>query len=338
MGRGNITFMPELMRRFGKENVAKTIETEISYWAKYWCEEPPFPFGSELFFDNTGYESVYFYRQYAKQKELAKQIVDVTKAGRGRAPCWFWNDSDQRWWDAVRTAPQYENFTDFGENCHHYMTGLNGWMLLEAYDSGYNRDEPGPIGYSGILNSWARVQPDGFAGMCYCPDPASDNYGLNQFTGDVGLGLWGNLKAARCYALDDPVIGLVAYGGQLDRSGNDAGSSFKLHPYPGLDHRIRCMNSELMIDSEGPAIKTVEWTKSFDTLSFELSNPMEYSCHASIKISGLPEGEYEWSRISVKPKKATGKKLVTISGAEMVLEADFSKSCDENWSLKHKEK
>ncbi|HPQ41572.1 MAG TPA: DUF5695 domain-containing protein, partial [bacterium] len=157
MGRGNIVHMPSLFRRFGREMEATQIESEIAQWVEYWVQPPAYPYGSELFFDNTGYETVALYCDYdlqhnpaltedqiALRRRLVTQTIAVTEAGRGRAPDWFWCDSDQRWWDAVRTAPSYDSFTDFGENCHHYMTGLNGYMLLELYDRGYNRDEPVP--------------------------------------------------------------------------------------------------------------------------------------------------------------------------------------------------
>jgi len=40
MGRGNITFLPELLRNFEKNDHAIAIEKAISYWAKYWQEHP----------------------------------------------------------------------------------------------------------------------------------------------------------------------------------------------------------------------------------------------------------------------------------------------------------
>ncbi len=293
MGRGNICFMPEFLRRYEMNEQAETVEEEIRKWADYWMEDPPFPYGSELFFDNTGYETVFMYCDYAGHRDLAQQTVDVTKAGRGREPCWFWNDSDQRWWDAVRTAPQYDSFTDFGENCHHYMTGLNGAMLLEAYDRGYGRSEPAPIGFSGILNSWARVTPDGFAGMCYCPDPASDNYGLNQFTGDVGLGLWGCLKAARCYAIQDQRFGIQVYGGVLRESTPQTDAdTLTVEPLPGLDHRVRFVSPDLFIDSEGPSIVSAAWSPNENSVQVTLRNKSSHRCQGVISVKGLPVNQY----------------------------------------------
>ncbi len=289
MGRGNMTFMPELFRRYGQEDRAVQIEQEIRQWAEYWAKDPAYPYGSELFFDNTGYETVVLYCDYVGKKALAKQTVEVTLAGRGRAPSWFWNDSDQRWWDAVRTAPQYYSFTDFGENCHHYMTGLNGYMLLEAYDAGYLRDEPMPPGLSGIFTSWTRVDPDGFAGMCYCPDPSSDNYGLNQFTGDVGLGLWGNLMAARCVVVTDPLAGLTAHGGTLIDTEKPG---ITVNPYPGMDHRIRLPEHNLEVDLTGPAITEFHRDGTTGELTIQMTNRAEYPCAGRLVITGLAPGQY----------------------------------------------
>ena len=316
MGRGNVTFMPALMRRFNREDDAQLIEKEIQYWAKYWSEDPPYPFGSELFFDNTGYESVFFYRDYAGYRDLAQQALDVTLAGRGRASCWFWNDSDQRWWDAVRTSPTYKSFTDFGENCHHYMTGLNGYALLEAYDRHYNQEEPGPAGYSGILNSWARVTSDGFAGMCYCPDPASDNYGLNQFTGDVGLGLWGNLKAARCYAVKDPIIGWTGYGAKITVTDNAGNPDFTLEPFPGMNHRIRIPQISLAADADGLSFQSLATRQNLKEIRFTVTNESAYPCEGYVTLSGLPAGAYRFTE-----------------GKPANVDSEFQIEPDKNWAV-----
>ncbi|MBN1357089.1 hypothetical protein JXA40_12575 [bacterium] len=335
MGRGNITFMPEFFRRFDLADRAASIEDEIRMWGRYWSEDPPYPFGSELFFDNTGYESVFFYRDYIGEKQLAEQAVRVTKAGRGRAPTWFWNDSDQRWWDAVRTFPNYESFTDFGENCHHYMTGLNGYMLLEAYDRGYGRDEPGPVGYSGIWNSWARVQPDGFAGMCYCPDPTSDNYGLNRFTGDVGLGLWGNLKGARCYVVDDPVLGRIAYGGYLLDTKDDSGNvRMTVEPLSGMDHRVRWIGPDLAADSDGPSIRKLSADRMLHHLELVLVNPFDSSCNALVSIKSLPGPEYRWTAESDTPGRAFCiESTVKPVDRTLILEMPFPANTVQRWML-----
>ena len=306
MGRGNFTTMPELFRRFALEGAAKNIELEIAKWSQYWNEEPGYPYGSELFYDNTGYESVFFYARAGGFNDLARRTVRVTLAGRGQAPCWFWNDSDQRWWDAVRTVPEYAQFTDFGENCHHYMTGLNGWMLLEAFESGMTDNSTRPAGFSGVLNSWARVHPDGFASMCYCPDPSSDNYGFNQFSGDVGLGLWGNLKAARCIVVDNPVLGRLVYGGKPIDDGDSPESVIQIQPMAGMRHRVRFMDPVLCVDSEGPEIKKIRWDTAAMKIDIDLENRFETACQAWITITGnLPdelECRFEDVRGRVEPK------------------------------------
>jgi len=309
MGRGNIVNMPELLRRYGLKIEAKEVEEEIAQWVEYWVTTPAFPYGSELFFDNTGYETVALYCDYdlrnnealsSEEKkirsDLVKQTISVTEAGRGRAPSWFWNDSDQRWWDAVRTTPQYESFTDFGENCHHYMTGLNGYMLLDLFDHQYNRDELAPVGFSGLLTHLGRISETGFAGMCYCPDPSSDNYGLNQFTGDIGLGLWGGLQGLRCYYYNDPALGPKCLGGSVSIA--DSGKR-TLTTWPGFDHKIRwIVEDNLSIDIEGQVIKSVSRSENGSKWIVSLANNTEFNSRDRIVISGLKHGRWSclWSK------------------------------------------
>lgn len=315
MGRGNMTHMPEFFRLRQREQDAQDIEAEITRWAEYWSQPPAYPYGSELFFDNTGYESVALYCDYdlrmnksltpeqaAARRQLIEQTISVTEAGRGRAPAWFWNDSDQRWWDAVRTRPAYRPFTDFGENCHHYMTGLNGYMLLELYDRGYNRDEPFPVGFSGLLAHFGRITDDGFAGMCYCPDPSSDNYGLNQFTGDVGLGFWGGLLGLRCYVLADASSGLRCLGGRLDTSDPDL---VVLQPWPACGHRIRWFaGAEVFFDVQGLEIRSIRRSESGRRWVIDLLNSTEFACRSRLTIQGLEPGTW-----AVTTRKSNGKSL-----------------------------
>lgn len=303
MGRGNFVYMPELLRRMERDIDAQEVEREIAHWVEYWVTPPAYPYGSELFFDNTGYETVALYCDYDAQhnkaltadqvnqrEDLVNQTIAVTEAGRGREPSWFWNDSDQRWWDAVRTAPEYNSFTDFGENCHHYMTGLNGYMLLDLYDRQYNSDDRYPVGFSGMLTHLGRITESGFAGMCTCPDPSSDNYGLNQFTGDVGLGLWGGLLGLRCYLYDDSEVGNRCLGGRLTRA-NDG--SVTVSPWSGCDRRLRWMvDGSVAIDVEGQVIRSVTRKENGKRWIIQLSNPAACTSRSRLVMQGLTNGEW----------------------------------------------
>lgn len=326
MGRGNIVNMPELFRRWNREPEAAEIDAEIARWAEYWSQAPAYPYGSELFFDNTGYETVTLYCDYdlrhnasltdeqkTNRRNLIEQTINVTEAGRGRASSWFWNDSDQRWWDAVRTEPAYAPFTDFGENCHHYMTGLNGYMLLDMYDQGYNREETAPVGFSGILAQLGRITDTGFAGMCYCPDPSSANVGLNQFTGDVGLGLWGSLLGFRCYVIRQESGDLSCLGGRMDTSVPD---SVTVQPWPGCDHRIRWLESaEVFFDARGWDIRTITRSESGDRWIVNLVNNGPVQGRSHLVIRGVQQGTWAvtWNENSGKTLDSTRMKIETDS-------------------------
>ena len=166
------------------------------------------------------------------------------------------------------------------------------------------------MGFPGIFPSGARVEPDGFAGMCYCQDTASDSDGWTQFSGDVGLGLWGNLMAARCYVVHDPVMGPAAYGGVLTGS---LEKNCLVEPYPGMDHRVRFIEPDLFIDTQGASIRSVEWNREKGVVTLQLVNDTEYPSKGSVSIRGLDAGDYRvvWNPGRKGAKTRVEKRSVT---------------------------
>ena len=197
------------------------------------------------------------------------------------------------------------------------MTGLNGYMLLDLYDRGYNRDDALPIGFSGMLTHLGRITDTGFAGMCFCPDPSSDNFGLNQFTGDVGLGLWGGLLGLRAYVLESKDGEPVVLGGKLTGT---AAAGVSLTPWAGNDHRVRWMAEKpVFFDVEGQVIRSITRKEGGNRWIIKLENNSKVSSRSRLSIAGLEPGTWSVShRINKGSELESNRKEITED--EFVLE------------------
>ena len=171
---------------------------------------------------NNGYDNVclteYAHaRRRAGNKRGAREVVDIIVSARGPQPTWYQFASEKRWWDAIGHDP-YRHWTDLGETCLHYSVGINNQALLSEYEATGNRSLL-DLGAGGLRSQWALVDANGDASMCYSPNPASENFGFNQYSGDAGVGLSAAICNAACYVVKDPDFGWIALGGKLTRRG-----------------------------------------------------------------------------------------------------------------------
>ena len=198
---------------------------------------------------NNGYENVCL-GEYAQARRLtgnhrgAHSVTDIMITARGPQPVWFQYASEKRWWDAIGHNP-YRHWSDLGETCLHYSVGSNTQTLLEAYEAtGDNLLLE--LGTAGLRGQWALVDARGHATMCFTPNPLSQNYGWNQYSGDAGVGLSGVVYNATCYVLHDPDFGWIALGGKLTRRGE----TLRVEPRDAARRRI--VIHELGLDIRSP--------------------------------------------------------------------------------------
>lgn len=154
------------------------------------------PYASECAYDNTGYEAVIRMCIARKDRQTALDLADIIAALKGNQPLWWWNGSDIRWWDAE---------FDFRECCHHYTSPYNGAALIRLMaetDWLKPREDLLSSAYGGLLGVLAKIRPDGFASMSYCPEPESEaNFGFHRCTGDFGVGGTALLKNLTAFSL-----------------------------------------------------------------------------------------------------------------------------------------
>ncbi len=162
------------------------------------------PYGSECAYDNTGYECVTHFADYYDDMWWLKKLSEITLAAKGSQPAWWWHGSDIRWWDA-----EY----DFSECCLHYTGPFNSQALLKSISKAATEVDVDILSavYGGILGVFSKIHQDGSGSMSYCWEQESPNYGFHAFSGDIGLGLYGALKALSAFVYYSTEKGLNAF-------------------------------------------------------------------------------------------------------------------------------
>ena len=210
-----------------------------------------------------------------------------------------------------------------------YMTQMGGWSIL---DYGlYYSDEPWKyinLGYNSFMGPWALLntgtresnygywhpglENDGSATWAFSPTkyaPAWTNAhhpiarGVGKFSGDQDNGLSAALDMAATIVVNDPLFGLIAYGGDVKKVANGIEAICK----DGIRQRfhwIDTMNDKntrfhLELDRDGFS-KTIFIRDNLHAIEFELENRTANSHKTTMEIAGLPAGTY---RVTVNGKK-----------------------------------
>lgn len=217
-----------------------------------------------------------------------------------------------------------------------YMSQMGGWSVLDNA----LRHDPQPaanlrLGYASLLSSWALLNAgdaasnygfwtpgkrhDGAMGWGFQPrqvgtewNPATKDLprGAWPVCGEVDHGLVTGIEAARTVLFDDPVFGLMAFGGEV----LEKGKTVVVIPRDGVQQRFsvllngRRLHIELDRDgfAAGQQLRVGRDLKSF---SFTLENRGDRAGVHETKIdfTGLPAGRYV-------SKSAKGLQNIVVAG------------------------
>ncbi|KQS66712.1 DUF5695 domain-containing protein [Modestobacter sp. Leaf380] len=183
-----------------------------------------YPFASEMSIDTTGFESNYTLAKTYGNRALADKCMTASLACRGMQPLWYFYGSDNRhmgesWWNlgyecqlgawqqqdylSTYAAPTDRDFDDAMRST--YGAWLAGWALI-------NSGQISPAAVNTGAAAWI-FQSEKGAIANYSNIPILD--GWWAWSGEADLGFWGGLRSASVNVVDDDVVGLYAYGGDL---------------------------------------------------------------------------------------------------------------------------
>ncbi len=327
-GTYNELVIPDLIRALEENGKQASADKLRSHWeikAKHFINDHPYLFGSEYPFDSTGFESTHALAKYAldrmheptpnefqrtvKMEDVnyfLEQQMKLNLACRGTLlPAYYWLGSDYR---GSGNASYMLS----------YMAQMGGWAI-EDYAVNYAKDpiEYLRLGYASYLSSWALLnsgtaasnygywfhgkENDGGAGGGFEPRPWGRAWLGNKemgrgswwYSGEIDLGFSGALRTAATVVSDDPIFGLIAYGGDLTRRSGE----ISVVPKDGLRDRFYVVRGatrlQLMLDRDGFAKdQAIQFDDSIKRISFKLENRSANTHQAMLQLSGLPAGTY----------------------------------------------
>jgi hypothetical protein len=263
-----IPLLIDALARNGRKEQADWLRAAWEKKVKYFINDHPYLFGSEYPFDSTGFESTHAIAKYAMAHVLApgqapagdfRRAVKYDDAARFLDEQLRLNIACRGW---LETAYYHlgSDFRGSGSSSYtlSYMAQMGGWAVVDyglyfaADPARYLR-----LGYSSFLSSWALEnsgtresnygywypgpENDGGAGGGFEPRPWGRTWlgkeqgrGAWWYESEIDLGFSGALRTAATIVSDDPIFGLIAYGGDLERDGR----SNRVIPKDGLRARF----------------------------------------------------------------------------------------------------
>jgi hypothetical protein len=308
------------------DSEGKTAEAEglRSHWerkVKYFINEEPYLFGSEFAFDSTGFEATGALAKYAMEnldrKSLASD-VNLASAAKFMEEQVRLNIADRGW---LETAYYYlgSDYRAQGGTGYtlSYMSQMGGWSILD-YALYYAKDPVQflNLGYASYLSSWALVnsgtpdsnfgywnpgpENDGAAGGGFEPAAyargwlgKSNARGSWYYSAEEDVGYCGAVRTSATIVADDPLFGLIAYGGLLKKTSD----GINVIPRDGLRMALHFIKNNLqlhiLLEGDGfVADRPVFVNNAGSKIRFELESRAKSKHTTQLKLSGLPPGNY----------------------------------------------
>jgi len=319
-GMYNEMVIPDLIDELSANGMKTEADWLRGEWEKkvaYFVKEDPYLWGSEFAFDPTAFESTHALARYAAENAFqpgsrldmsAEQVtgfmekqIQANIAARG------WLETSY--------------YLLGGERSLRYMSQMAGWSVLD-YALYFAKDPVKylRLGYASYLSSWALMntgtqesnygywypgrENDGGAGSAFMMQPqgrvwldgALHPRGAWPYGGEIDLGFAGALRTAATVVADDPLFGLIAYGGGVSQTAK----GIEVVPKDGLRERFHVIRGEqrfhLILDQDGFAKdKPIFVDNSLSEIRFTLENRGGEQHVARLKVSGLPAGNYSVS-------------------------------------------
>jgi hypothetical protein len=322
VGTMNEAFLPELVETLEQEGRMEWANTLRGYWegkVERFVNRTPNLYGSEFAFDSTGFESTGAFARYALTRESPDFRAKVTRqaAEQFMELQLRLNVTDRGWPETT----YYQLGSDYRGNMTYllsYMSQLGGWSLVD-HALHFARDPADllRLGYASSLSSWALVNSgpaerghgywfpspnnDGAAGGGFMPEPAGRAWigktvrrGAWHYSAEQDVGYCGALRTHATILARDPVLGEIAYGGVLTRSG----ASVSVIPRDGLRVRFHAVRGterlHLELERDGFASeRPVILRDDLARIEFTLENRTGDRHDTRLTVSGLSAGRYD---------------------------------------------
>ncbi len=213
-----------------------------------------------------------------------------------------------------------------------YMSQMGGWAVLDyALNWAAEPADWARLGYASLLSSWALVnsgseatdfgywypgaENDGAVGWAFAPMKFGPTWnpgirhtprGIWPVCGEIDHGLTGGIHAAATIVLEDPIFGLVALGGTLERVDRDGGDEIRVVPRDGVRQRLYVRRGRARLDltldrdgfARGEAVVLTDVRGGgggSSTIRLRVESRRDRRHVTRLGVRGLPPGSYRVS-------------------------------------------
>ena len=276
MGSWNIYNLLEELKQVGKTREYELLKSDVEGSWPFFLEEE-YPYATEFLYDSPSFPAVYYTGRAAGSESLMGKTIGIIMANRHKFPFWFSYGVDLK-------------------TIGNYTTPLGARPLLDAYERTGNQLYL-RIGYAATLAIWTCVDREGrgFGSREWrfnMPDACEETaYFSEYFSGEIGMGLYGNLSAIKSYLIQDEDFGTVGYGCEVSITDG----AYELEPWDGLGVRAAFVPLGLEIGAVKARIVRAIANREGTRLELSLEKPFEMADGGQIVVSGLAPGKYRIS-------------------------------------------
>ncbi|KAH8702958.1 hypothetical protein GQ44DRAFT_692826 [Phaeosphaeriaceae sp. PMI808] len=254
----------EDLKREGMTRQAEELEASMRYRAQRW-ETEAVPYGSEMAWDSTGQEGVYYWTKYFKLPNTPAKTINSILAYMPTVAHWGWNGNARRYWDFLYGA----KIQQIERQIHHYGSGLNSLPILHSFE-----ERPSDnlyalrVGFAGNTAPLTNIDQEGFASAAMHSFP--DLLKWDPYSGDYGQGFLGLALGQGVYIVRDQQYGDLAFGGDIDGTASNAASIVVL-PKDAVRRRAFSADLGLKIEISAGAIQKIVVNKGEQTMNLDIS-------------------------------------------------------------------
>ncbi|KAF2034548.1 hypothetical protein EK21DRAFT_97622 [Setomelanomma holmii] len=265
MGEWVLGELLEDLKRESMSNEAAALEASMQYRAERW-ETEAVPFGSEMAWDSTGQEGVYYWTKHFNLPTTPAKALNSILAYMPTVAHWGWNGNARRYWDFVYGA----KIQQIERQIHHYGSGLNSLPMLHSFESDpahtfYNLR----VGFAGNTAPLTNIDQDGFASAAMHSLPELLKW--DPYSGDYGQGFLGLALGQATYIVHEAQYGDVALGGDVDETASNA-TVVVVWPKDAVRRRVFVAELGLKIELSAGAIQKVVFDRNAQSITLTIAD------------------------------------------------------------------
>ncbi|KAI7279182.1 hypothetical protein KC343_g986 [Hortaea werneckii] len=237
----------------------------------------PDPCGSEMAWDSTGEEGVYYWSNYFNDTSAAQKTVNAIRGYMPTIAHWGWNRNARRYWDFLYAGDI--KLARIERQIHHYGSGLNALPLLDNYRQAADPESMDAIydlrvGYGGIQGPLSNIDAGGFGSMAFHSYP--DTLRWDAYSGDYGPNFLGHVLGAATYLLNHPIFGWISFGGNVYQ---DNGSSIIVETKDMLRKRIFFAPVGLWVTIDAGVVSSFSYDAESRQVELCVESDMDFKSH-----------------------------------------------------------